>query len=224
MADQDLTSALRLPTIDSEDVCNSGIPIRILEPESEMGNVSFGELILLNRLVAARQPNLIFELGTFDGRTTINLAANAPPGATVYTIDLPAASVARTRLALDEDDKLYIEKPVSGARFIGSEYAKKITQLYGDTGAFDFSPWCGKADFVFVDASHAAAYVRNDTEVALRLVGERDGMIVWHDYSDWAHGVVEVLHEYRDRHPRLHDLANIRGTALAFCELVMPPR
>jgi predicted O-methyltransferase YrrM len=213
---------LRLPSFDYEQSCKFGIPIRVLETKAEGGNVSVAELLVLNHLVAERQPNVIFEFGTFDGRTTLNLAANAPLDAKVYTIDLPAASIADARLALDEDDKVYINKPQSGARFIGSEYARKITQFYGDTAAFDFSLWYSQTDFVFIDGSHSAQYVRSDTEVALKLIGERDGIIVWHDYSEWARGLIEVLHEYRDHHPRLHGLAYVRDTALAFCTLLAP--
>ena len=48
-----------------------------------------------------RQPGSeIIEIGTFDGRTALNLAVNAPERTTVVTLDLPAG--AATAFAIEE--------------------------------------------------------------------------------------------------------------------------
>jgi predicted O-methyltransferase YrrM len=207
-----------LPAVSMHQVCRFGMPIRILEPEAADGNVSLLELIVLNHFVAARAPNVIFELGTFDGRTTINLAANAPDEAIIYTIDLPQSRLDQAQFELDPEDHKYISKEKSGVRFIDTAEATKIIQLIGDTANFDFSKWYGRVDFVFVDASHSAPYVRNDTEVACKLVGGRPGLIVWHDYNGWP-GVTEVLEEYQRSDPRFRNMAYVSGTSVAFCEM-----
>jgi predicted O-methyltransferase YrrM len=207
-----------LPPVSMSDVCRVGVPIRILEPHGVDGNIGFMELEVLDHLVAQQAPKIIFEVGTFDGRTTINLAANAPTGATVYTIDLPRSQINDARFALDQFDRKFIDKDASGARFVKADEASKIVQLYGDTATFDFSPWYDLVDFVFVDASHSAPYVRNDTEVAFKLIGSRAGLIVWHDYNSWP-GVTEVLNEYYMNDDRLRNLVHISGTTIAMCQV-----
>ena len=52
--------------------------IKMLEPQSANGNVTVFELFAINFITAARSPKVIFEIGTFDGRTTLNMAANSP--------------------------------------------------------------------------------------------------------------------------------------------------
>jgi len=42
----------------------------------------------------------------------------------------------------------------SGTRYRGTVWEHKIQQLYGDSAAFDYTPYQGKIDFVFVDGSH----------------------------------------------------------------------
>ena len=58
-------------------------------------------------------------------------------------------------------------------------------ELFGDSMNFDFSPYHGKMDFVFVDANHSYAYVKSDTENAFQMISPR-GAILWHDY-DFIH-------------------------------------
>jgi predicted O-methyltransferase YrrM len=213
-------ATLALPARPAAEVCQFGIPIRILEPNPTGGNVSLFELIVLDHLIAQRAPQVVFELGTFDGRTTINFAANTPPYTLVYTIDLPQRNINETKLDITVADRKYIDKGASGARFADTLESTKITQLFGDTAAFDFSNWNGQVDFVFIDASHSASYVRNDTEVALRLIGNRGGLITWHDYNGSWPGLTEVIDEFRRNDPRLKNLAYVAGTSIAFCEIL----
>ena len=73
------------------------------------------ELVTLVSLGAGK--HAIFEIGTFDGRTTLNLALNCAPEGKVYTLDLPAAQAASAALALERDDHIYTDKEASGSRF-----------------------------------------------------------------------------------------------------------
>jgi hypothetical protein len=168
------------------------LPLRLHDLAAADGNVSTLELSVLALLVSTRRPLVIWEIGTFDGRTTRALAANAPEGAVVHTLDLPASGLATTAHALTPSEKGYVRKPTSGARFAGTPEAARITQHFGDSATFDFTPWQGATDFVFVDGSHAAAYVRNDTQRARALTEGRRAVVVWHDYGEWD-GVTEVL-------------------------------
>ena len=45
--------------------------------------------MVIANLAEQAEPPTAFEIGTFDGRTTLNIAANLRPPARVYTLDLP---------------------------------------------------------------------------------------------------------------------------------------
>ena len=102
-----------------------------------------------------------------------------------------------------ELDKLEVDLVLGskvGWRYKTTPEAGKITQLLCDSAVFDFSDYAGKMDLVFVDGSHASAYVRSDTENAFRLIHPVTGVIVWHDYGN----------EFPDVKTHLNNLANDR--------------
>jgi hypothetical protein len=178
------------------------------------GNVSIGELALLAQAAAGIRPGSeIIEIGTFDGRTCLNLALNAPPTSPIFTIDLPSDSP--TRFQLEPGEERYVDKPHPGLRlqqcapaFAG--LSQRITQLVGDSASFDWSSHYRNAGLVFVDGSHAYDYVRSDSTTAMRLVGA-NGTIVWHDYGVWE----EVTRALEDLEQALNlGLRHIRGTSL----------
>jgi predicted O-methyltransferase YrrM len=172
--------------------------------------------VLLARLVRDRRPRTLFEIGTFDGRTTLNLAANAPDEAIVYTLDLPATE--QPVLALASGERTFVDKPTSGARVHRSELAPKVKQLLGDSATFDFSPYVSAVDFVFVDGSHAYENALNDSRIAHRLLRNGKGTIVWHDYDVWP-GVSNALHQLRATSPVFHQIRWIEGTSLAVLDV-----
>ena len=209
----------RLPPINAGDLVTDPPPVRLLEVEVRDGQVSLFELLILCQTVVTRKPLLLFEFGTFDGRTTLNLAANSPESARVVTIDLPAADEESTRLALGDGDRRYVQKPQIGDRFKDSPLKQKIEQVLGDTAAFEYGPYIGKVSWVFVDASHTCEYVLNDSRAAQRLLGKDGGLVFWHDYGVWD-GVTRALNELKDSDPYFAGLAWITGTSLAV--LVVP--
>lgn len=80
---QPQTAAVRqtLQAVPLRSLVAGDVKIRLLEAEQANGNVSLGELAAINTFVARRHAKTVFEIGTFDGRTTLNMAANAaPPG------------------------------------------------------------------------------------------------------------------------------------------------
>lgn len=199
-----------LPAAAISDLVPAQTPVVLHEPVGRDGNVTLLELLILAQLVASRQSEAVFEIGTFDGRTTLNFAANTR--GRVFTLDLPAAQVDATSLPLDPADASYISKPASGERFVGTPEAQRIIQLFGDSATFDFSPWHGGIDFVFIDGAHSKEYVISDTQRALRLLRPAGGIIAWHDYDSVWSGVTEALHEIaREGLP----LRRIPGTSLA---------
>ena len=109
----------------------------------------------------------VFELGTYRGRTTHNIALNAKE---VYTFDYGS------NLSPGGYDD-YI---------VGEVYKSKghtnITQLIGDSLTFDFSPYYGMFDLVYLDAGHTEEYVKNDWELSKKLI-KPSGCIVVDDAS-----------------------------------------
>jgi len=191
-----------------------GKPIELVETARGDGNVRLGELAVLAQAAAAAPAGgEIIEIGTFDGRTTINLSINAPQAAAVFTLDLPPDQPTQFQLAPGE--RHFVDKPLPGARFRScaapwARAAARIVQLAGDSATFDWSAHTGKAGLVFIDGSHAYEYARADSETAFRLAAA-GGIVLWHDYGVWE-GVTRALEEI-DAERRL-GLRQIRNTSL----------
>ena len=191
-------------------------PIYLAERHRAHGNVRSSELAVIAKAAACVVPGQeIIEIGTFDGRTALNLAVNSPATTRVFTLDLPAKT--EMKFTPMKSERRFIDKPESGARFRGYDgrwraCRSRITQLHGDSARFDWSPHYGKAGLVFVDGSHAYDYAMHDSDEAFRLVA-KGGMIIWHDYQVW-NGVTRALDELELT--RRLGLRGIRGTSLVF--------
>jgi predicted O-methyltransferase YrrM len=158
---------------------------------------------------------MMFEFGTCTGRTTYLWARNSPAGARVYTLTLaPDATALYRRAPTDDrrDEEEAIKESVN-ERFLysGTDVESKVVQLYGDSKAFDETPFAGRCDLVFVDGAHAYSYVASDSAKALRMV-KPGGIILWHDYRSphQARGVFQALNELAERLPLVH----LEGTSL----------
>ena len=187
---------------------------RVWEHRREDGNMRISELAILCAFAAGCENGTnLFEIGTFDGRTTLNLALNSPPRCQVHTLDLPPEQ--DTAFAIEKTERHLVDKPQSGARYksqrtVHPAAVEKIHQLLGDSAAFDYTEYLGSCSLVFVDGSHAYDYVMADTRTAMNLV-RPGGVIVWHDYGVWP-GVTKALEELEDREH--HGFQQIRGTSL----------
>lgn len=190
--------------------------IRLAETKQVKGNVRISELAVLAKAAAVVSPDQqIIEIGTFDGRTTLNLAINSPLEIRVITLDLPKDFTPKFPMNIGEY-KL-ANKPISGARYRNcdaawSDHRARIVQLLGDSSTFDWSPYWHKAGLVFVDGSHTYENVCSDSAIAFRLVAP-GGAIIWHDYGVWEE-VTRVLDEIEAS--KQLGLRHIRGTSLVF--------
>ncbi|MDP9176471.1 MAG: class I SAM-dependent methyltransferase [Gemmatimonadota bacterium] len=203
-----------IPAVSMEDIAPADSMIDIRAIDAVDGNVSERELLAICRLVKRDQPERLFEFGTFDGRTTLNMAVNAAPGAMVFTLDLPGSAVGASASPIHPHEVQYANKPVSGERYRGTDAATRIVAIEGDSGTFDFSPYYGSMDFIFIDASHTFAYLVNDSLHALKMIGPEGGTIIWHDYGRWD-GVTSALNELRKKHQSFASLAYLEATTLA---------
>ena len=177
----------------------------VLSSTARYGGVSLYELFVICAVARHIKAQRIFEIGTYEGNTTLNLALNTEPGAAIFTLDLPNALMAQQ--SDPEIVNQYSNGVVVGRRFEGELVATKIKQLWGDSLVFDFGPFLNSMDLVFIDGNHAYRYVKSDTRNALRILSRRNqgrACIVWHD-CHYDSEVKEVLEEVL--HGRYHRIA-----------------
>ncbi|HEY6564329.1 MAG TPA: class I SAM-dependent methyltransferase, partial [Pirellulaceae bacterium] len=156
-------------------------------------------------VVAWKQPLVMFEFGTFDGRTTRTMSLNAPDSATIHTLDLPPA------------EQHLPDGIVIGER-LGPQPPGRVVQLWGNSRTMNFDPYAGRVDLVFIDAAHDYESVRHDSEVALRLLRPANhGIILWHDYGRFG-GVTRAADELITRVPAPRHFCHLDGTTLAFLQ------
>ena len=151
-------------------------------PEPGMFN-PVDELAYLALITALLQPKIVFEIGTYRGRTALNFALNSSPSCRVYTLDLPPDSP--TTAANNAADQKLIGRADPGVDYRHKGGSEKITQLYGNSVTFDYTPYVAQADLVFVDGGHDFETVLSDTQNALRIV-RPGGVVLWHDFANYG--------------------------------------
>lgn len=217
------------------EVCMARSPLRAVSLESlagtsgsvaienftaQDGNVSPLELLCLASLVRGRAPRTVLELGTFNGNTTLQIAANLPPEGLVYTLDLPVGAASDARAA--PNDHHYVaseQRQRERLRYEGTACASRVRQVYGNSLEVDFLAVCEqrRPDFIFVDAGHSYECVRSDTEKSFGVLAE-GGCIAWHDYNaDWPD-----VYNYLNGLGRERNLVRISGTALVLYARDLP--
>ncbi|MEW5803402.1 MAG: class I SAM-dependent methyltransferase [bacterium] len=205
-----------IPRAKLSEIFSEDLSIQLYGLNQVDGDISPMELMAIVLFIRKYRPLEVFEIGTFDGRTTLNMAGNCSVESKIYTLDLPKSGLYSTALALDPGDRAYVDKETSGTRYRGTEFAGRITQFYEDSAKFDFSPFYEKIDLVFVDGSHAYDYVMHDTEEALQMTkGANQSIILWHDYGEWD-GVTRALNERYSTDRRFASMRHIEGTSLVY--------
>ena len=158
------------PEVGLEALIDPTTTVRLSNLVGHSYNVTPFELLSLAALTAHLRPNVAFEFGTADGRTTLYLALHTSPTGRVYTLNLPL-----------EQDLQNPQKLPLGYYFLGSEAGKRIVQLIGDSKTFDLSAYFGRCQLIFIDADHFEPSITHDSLMALRMIDRRFGAIVWHD-------------------------------------------
>lgn len=210
-----LLQQVSLPSISWKQCTNKRV-VKIWEHHQANGNIRISELGVINAIAASCEDGTnLFEIGTFDGRTSLNLAFSSPPNCRIYTLDLHPEM--ETRFSLESEKRHMVKKEKPGVRYekyrvANSDTVAKIHQLLGDSATFDYSPYEESCSLVFVDGSHAYEYVLSDANAAMRMV-KKGGVIIWHDYGIWE-GVTKALEEIEGK--KGYGLKNIKGTSFVF--------
>lgn len=187
----------KIPSVELGDLLPelkaSSLDLALCRFSRSEGNVSYGEILALCVVAAHLKAKRVFEIGTYNGWTTLQLALNTPEDANITTLDLRKEDMRHVGLQLEKHDMKYIDKATIGDQYKNTRVEQKISQLYGDSATFDFSPFYDSIDLMFIDGSHHYEYVKRDSENALKMIRD-GGVIVWHDLLVWQ-GVTDYLLE-----------------------------
>lgn len=147
------------------------------------------EISTMATLVYQLKPKTVFEIGTYNGFTTLHFAYNAPEDAKIYTLDLPPDFEVKDKANYSYDDLMVVElskKNIANRIYKKDPMGRKVIELFGDSEKFDYSPFYGKVDLIFIDGNHSYRYVKSDTENAFKMLSE-NGVILWHDFDYIIH-------------------------------------
>lgn len=176
---------------------------RIAERE---GNTALTEIAALCLTIRRYGCKSVLEIGTFDGRTTYNLATHVGPGGRVVTVNLPP----------DQLPVQYIHEGgriVSGARFHGTPVADRIRELFRDTSEMESADFGATFDLIYNDGDIRAEGILRDCRLihgALKRTGR--GIIFWRN-ADYLSGQLALSTFCREKKWSLP--YRLQGTRLA---------
>lgn len=203
----------RLPLVRLESLFGTSVPdiepVMLKAVSCHQHNCTIFELTSLAALARALRPNRILEIGTFDGRSALAMAANLPAEheAQVITLNLPPDYL-KDKAAPLIDEQLS-GKVESGYRWRGHPEAQRILQVFGNSLEYDFSPW-KPTDLAFIDGGHEESIVCADTLNVLKIIDTQRGTILWHDAT--RYGVKPALEKLSAQGHKIHLIA---GTTIA---------
>lgn len=157
------------------------------------------------------RPGHILEIGAFEGAGTRILAANFPDRR-IYTVD-PFVEDGHTQASTQRVTGQRLEN--QRAAFVAN------TENFTNVKLFE----CTSADFaalpidleslnigiIIIDGSHHYKDVRTDTQIALRCLGARSGVIIFDDLAieDVRRAIADFLAESADRIAQVRDIENV---------------
>ena len=128
------------------------------------------DIALLKAIARRQNAQSYFEIGTWRGESVANVAAVVPH---CVTLNLPKEAI----LKLTGDERY------ADAHAFFSKNLSNVTHLEGNSQKFDFTPYMGQFDLVFIDGDHHSDAVKKDTQTAFELLRNDNSVIVWHDYG-----------------------------------------
>lgn len=128
------------------------------------------DIALLKGIARRQNAQSYFEIGTWRGESVANVAAVVPQ---CVTLNLPREEI----VALSGNERY------ADAHAFFSKNLDNVTHLHGNSQTFDFTPYKGRFDLVFIDGDHHYDAVKKDTQTAFELLRDDKSVIVWHDYG-----------------------------------------
>lgn len=116
------------------------------------------------------------EIGTWRGESIINVM-NLDCVRSAYSITLDESKYT------DERTKRSINFFINAQR---DKYKDKFRQIFADSMSFDFDSLGKKFDVIFIDGDHSYDAILSDSRNALKLLKNKNSVIVWQDYTNNA--------------------------------------
>jgi predicted O-methyltransferase YrrM len=185
------------------EICSE---VLVRKPESRTigWSLDLQELVHLLSILKHTNARRILEIGTFDGFTALNLAANLDDQSEVCTLDLPLEGRPPQHAVRNACDPSIV-----GCKFRGEREARKILQLRADSTRADWNSFGPPFDMILIDGSHQYSYVKSDSANGIKHV-RPGGTVLWHDY-----GCVRSVSKAVDELSRSCNIVAIVGTRLA---------
>ncbi|HZQ70118.1 MAG TPA: class I SAM-dependent methyltransferase [Terriglobales bacterium] len=193
-------------------------PVKDMDPRETLtvparfqsgGGTDAREILVLAAATKLVRPRRIFEIGTYNGRTTAVFIMNAPSNCQVYTLDLPPQSNASSDY-LASDAEL-VETRSTETFLQRARLGRRYRQIYCNSMDLDAEIFRDSIELGFIDGAHTLEFVRNDTEKMAIMMAQR-GLVFWHDYG--GRGEFRPLSEYLESLPI--EMYRVPGTSLAW--------
>jgi predicted O-methyltransferase YrrM len=143
--------------------------------------LNWNETAILVTLVKSVAPKVMIEFGCNRGTTAARVLDNVPTLQRYIGVDVPANY--ETRLACQRSEV----PDVAGCDVDDVRFFVLLADSLEVRG-FYLEP----CEAVFIDGDHSEAVVLHESKLARQLIRDR-GIIVWHDYSNKAVEVTQVL-------------------------------
>jgi predicted O-methyltransferase YrrM len=179
-------------------------------------SITVEEASHLGAIAKSLRARKVLEIGTYDGNSALTLAANLEEGGEVVTVDLPPdfdLKKDQGTLTYSDGEMNLTARDQLGRQYRNHLLSSRIRQVFGDSASLDWTQLGGPFELIFVDGCHTEAYVRSDSENALKTLAA-GGAIVWHDY-----GMIPEVSGVVDRIAR--EVAGLRVYALEGTRLAL---
>lgn len=193
-------------------------PVKDMDPRETLtiparfhsgGGTDPREILVLAAATRLVRPRRIFEIGTYNGRTTAVFILNAPSNCEIYTLDLPPESSASQEYLSTDVELVETRKTETFLQRAG--LGRRYRQIYCDSMLFDPERYRDSVELAFIDGAHALEFVKNDTEKMAVMMAQR-GLVFWHDYG--GRGEFRPLARYLESLDI--EMYRVRGTSLAW--------
>jgi predicted O-methyltransferase YrrM len=188
--------------------------IKILYPLKSTPDLSLDlyEIFVLNLFASQKNVKKILEIGTYDGRSAMNLSANSQENSILYTVDLPENDYEtglREVMSPFNNDTRNLTKI---GHLIEEEKNRKVQIIRKDSFELNFKESIGNVDLVFIDGCHKFDYVKKDSINSFEILNP-NGFLIWHDY-----GYVGDVSKFVDQWAKQNDrtVKRIAGTRIAY--------
>ncbi len=144
--------------------------------------ISKADKKILNELIIKYNIKSVFEIGTWEGNTSLFFWNNINIGK-VKTIDI------NNEMNIDYNHPVHMLNP---KEFYG-KYIKNTGVKFEFCSSMIYKPKKEEQyDMIFIDGNHEYEHIMNDTKLALKL---KPKIIVWHDFDNGARYITEYINE-----------------------------